>query len=64
VISDNTDGIVVDVNKPNSLIDAVNSLLRSSAEIKRLGEHAREKVSSKYSQQNQLNLVIKLLRNS
>ena len=64
VISGNTDGIVVDVNKPSSLIDAVNSLLQSPAEIKRLGEHAREKVSSKYSQQNQLNLVIKLLGNS
>jgi glycosyltransferase involved in cell wall biosynthesis len=64
VICGNIDGIVVDLNKPSSLIDAVNSLLQSSAEIKRLGEHAREKVSSKYSQQNQLNLVIKLLRNS
>jgi len=64
VISGNIDGIVVDLNKPSSLIDAVNSLLQSPAEIKRLGARAREKVSSKYSQQNQLNLVIKLLRNS
>jgi glycosyltransferase involved in cell wall biosynthesis len=52
------------VHKPSSLKDAVNSLVQSPAEIKRLGENAREKVSSKYSQQNQLNLVIKLLRNS
>jgi glycosyltransferase involved in cell wall biosynthesis len=62
VISDNTDGIVVDVNKLSSLIDAINSLLQSSAELKKLGERAREKVLNKYSQQNQLNLVIKLLR--
>lgn len=64
VISGDSDGIVVDINKPSSLVDAVNSLLKSREEIKRLGEHAREKVLSKYSQQNQLNLVIKLLRNS
>jgi len=62
VISDNIDGIVVDVNKPSSLIDAINSLLQSSVELKKLGDRAREKVLNKYSQQNQLNLVIKLLR--
>jgi glycosyltransferase involved in cell wall biosynthesis len=62
VISDNTDGIVVDVNKPSSLIDAINSLLQSPVELKKLGDRAREKVLNKYSQQNQLNLVIKLLR--
>jgi glycosyltransferase involved in cell wall biosynthesis len=62
VISDNTDGIVVDVNKLSSLIDAINSLLQSSVELKKLGDRAREKVLNKYSQQNQLNLVIKLLR--
>ena len=62
VISDNSDGIVVDVNKPSSLIDAINSLLQSPVELKKLGERAREKVVNKYSQQNQLNLVIKLLR--
>ena len=62
VISGNIDGIIVDRNKPNSLIDAINSLLQAPAEIKRLGEQAKEKVSSRYSQQNQLNQVIKLLR--
>ena len=62
VISDNTDGIVVDVNKLSSLIDAINSLLQSPVELKKLGDRAREKVLNKYSQQNQLNLVIKLLR--
>jgi len=62
VISDNIDGIIINTSKPNSLVDAINSLIHSPAEIKRLGEHAREKASSKYSQQNQLNLVIKLLR--
>jgi glycosyltransferase involved in cell wall biosynthesis len=62
VISDNIDGIIVDTSKPSSLIDAINSILQSPAEIKRLGELAREKVLNKYSQQNQLNLVIKLLR--
>ena len=64
VISDNVDGIIVDVNNSNALVDAINFLLREPGEITRLGEKAREKVSNKYSQKSQLNQVIKLLRDS
>ena len=64
VISDNIDGIVIDRNIPNSLVDAITLLLQKPADIRRLGEQAREKVLSKYSQKNQLNQVIKLLRDS
>lgn len=64
VISDNIDGIVIDRNIPNSLVDAITLLLQKPADIRRLGEQAREKVLSKYSQKNQLSQVIKLLRDS
>jgi len=64
VISDNTDGIIIDVNNPKSLVGAINLLLRTPVDIVRLGEKARDKILSKYSQKNQLNQVIKLLRNS
>jgi glycosyltransferase involved in cell wall biosynthesis len=64
VISDNTDGIIIDVNNPSSLIDAISLLLGKPGDIVRLGENARDKVLSEYSQKNQLNQVIKLLRNS
>ena len=64
VISDNIDGIVIDRNIPDSLVDAITLLLQKPADIRRLGEQAREKVLSKYSQKNQLNQVIKLLRDS
>ena len=64
VISDNIDGIVIDRNIPNSLVDAITLLLQKPADIRRLGEQAKEKVLSKYSQKNQLNQVIKLLRDS
>ena len=62
VISDNIDGIVIDRNTPDSLVDAITLLLQKPADIRRLGEQAREKVLSKYSQKNQLSQVIKLLR--
>ena len=64
VISDNIDGIVIDRNIPNSLVDAITLLLQKPTDIRRLGEQAREKVLSKYSQKNQLSQVIKLLRDS
>jgi glycosyltransferase involved in cell wall biosynthesis len=64
VISDKIDGIIVDRNKPNSLIDTINLLLQNPTDMRNLGAQAREKVLSKYSQNNQLNLVIKLLRDS
>jgi glycosyltransferase involved in cell wall biosynthesis len=64
VITDNIDGIVIDRNMPNSLLDAINLLLQKPADMRRLGEKAREKVLNKYSQKNQLNQVIKLLRDS
>jgi glycosyltransferase involved in cell wall biosynthesis len=64
VISDNIDGIIIDRNKPNSLIDASILLLQKPTDMRKLGEQAREKVLSKYSQKNQLNQVIKLLRDS
>jgi glycosyltransferase involved in cell wall biosynthesis len=64
VISDNTDGIIIDVNNPSSLIDAISLLLGKPGDIVRLGENARDKVLSEYSQKNQLSQVIKLLRNS
>ena len=64
MISDNDDGIIVDVNNSNELVDAINFLVRTPGEITRLGEKAREKVSNKYSQKSQLNQVIKLLRDS
>ena len=64
VISDKIDGIIVDKNKPNSLIDAINLLLQNPADMRNLGAQARQKVLSKYSQKIQLNQVIKLLRDS
>lgn len=64
VITDNIDGIIIDRNMPDSLLDAINLLLQKPADMRRLGEKAREKVLSKYSQKNQLNQVIKLLRDS
>ena len=64
VISDNTDGIIIDVNNPSSLNDAISLLLGKPGDIVRLGENARDKVLSEYSQKNQLSQVIKLLRNS
>jgi glycosyltransferase involved in cell wall biosynthesis len=64
VISDKIDGIVIDINKPNSLIDAIILLLQNPTDIRNLGAQAREKVLSKYSQKIQLNQVIKLLKDS
>jgi glycosyltransferase involved in cell wall biosynthesis len=64
VISDNTDGIIIDVNNPSLLFDAISLLLGKPGDIVRLGENARDKVLNEYSQKNQLGQVIKLLRNS
>jgi glycosyltransferase involved in cell wall biosynthesis len=64
VISDNIDGIIIDRNKPNSLIDASILLLQKPTDMRKLGEQAREKVLNKYSQKNQLNQVIMLLKDS
>ena len=64
VIADNADGIIIDVNNPSSLNDAISLLLGKPGDIVRLGEKARDKVLSEYSQKNQLSQVIKLLRNS
>ena len=60
VISDNIDGIVIDKNKPNSLIDASILLLQKPTDMRKLGEKAREKVLNKFTLEHIVNQYFEL----
>jgi glycosyltransferase involved in cell wall biosynthesis len=61
VISNGKDGIVVDLNNEDSIINAIKSLLSSNEKIDTLGKGALNKVQKDYLQENQINKVITLL---
>jgi glycosyltransferase involved in cell wall biosynthesis len=61
VITNNSEGIVVDINTQDNIIIAIQQLLASPERINNLGQAASRKVKSDYLQINQVNKVITLL---
>ena len=61
VISNNSEGIIVDVNIQDSIVTAIQQLLSEPEKITSFGIAASRKVKSDYLQINQVNKVIKLL---
>jgi glycosyltransferase involved in cell wall biosynthesis len=61
VITNGLDGIVVDVNDENQLINAIKTLMNSQSSRLQYGEAARFKIESEYLQEIQVGKVVKLL---
>jgi glycosyltransferase involved in cell wall biosynthesis len=61
VITNNSEGIVVNINTQDNIIIAIQQLLASPERISNLGQAASRKVKSDYLQINQVNKVITLL---
>ena len=61
VITNNSEGLVVDIKNQNSIVTAIEQLLSEPEKITRFGIAASRKVESDYLQINQVNKVIKLL---
>ena len=61
VITNNSEGIVVDLNTQNNITNAIQQLLAEPEKIKSFGLAASRKVESDYLQINQVNKVIKFL---
>ena len=61
VITNNSEGLVVDIKNENSIIIAIQQLLSEPEKITSFGIAASRKVESDYLQINQVNKVIKLL---
>ncbi len=61
VITNNSEGLVVDINIQEYVVSAIQQLLSEPAKITSFGIAASKKVESDYLQINQVNKVIKLL---
>jgi glycosyltransferase involved in cell wall biosynthesis len=61
VITNNSEGLVVDIKNENSIVTAIQQLLSEPEKITSFGIAASRKVESDYLQINQVNKVIKLL---
>ena len=61
VITNNSEGIVVDVNVQENIVAGIQQLLAEPDKMTRFGVAASRKVESDYLQINQVNKVIKLL---
>ena len=61
VITNNSEGLVVDIKNQDNIVTAIQQLLAEPEKITRFGIAASRKVKSDYLQINQVNKVIKLL---
>jgi len=61
VITDNSEGIVVEINVQDNISNAIQQLLAEPEKINNFGNAASRKVESDYLQINQVNKVIKLM---
>jgi glycosyltransferase involved in cell wall biosynthesis len=61
VITNNSEGIVVEINAQDNISNAIQQLLTEPEKINNFGIAASRKVESDYLQTNQVNKVIKLL---
>ena len=61
VITNNSEGIVVEINAQDNISDAIQQLLAEPEKINNFGIAASRKVESDYLQINQVNKVIKLM---
>lgn len=62
VIDDGVDGLIVPAGDPHALSGALSRLLGDPALRQRLGNAARGKIASRFSQESVLALLVKLLR--
>jgi len=61
VITNNSEGIVVEINAQDNISNAIQQLLSEQVKMNNLGVAASQKVESDYLQINQVNKVIKLM---
>jgi glycosyltransferase involved in cell wall biosynthesis len=61
VITNNSEGIVVDIKNQDNIVAAIQQLLAEPEKMTSFGLAASKKVESDYLQINQVNKVIKLL---
>jgi hypothetical protein len=61
VITNNSEGIVVEINAQDNITNAMQQLLAEPVKMNNFGVAASRKVESDYLQINQINKVIKLL---
>ena len=61
IISNGLDGIVVNVNDENQLVNAINTLIDSPSKRLEYGRAARFKIESEYQQETQIGKVVNLL---
>ena len=61
IISDGLDGIVVNVNDENQLVNAIKTLMDSPSNRLKLGRASRLKIESEYLQEIQIGKVVNLL---
>jgi glycosyltransferase involved in cell wall biosynthesis len=61
VITNNSEGIVVDINTQDNITNAIQQLLAEPEKITNFGIAASRKVESNYLQINQVNKVIELM---
>jgi glycosyltransferase involved in cell wall biosynthesis len=61
VITNNSEGIVIDLSTQDNIVNAIQQLLAQPEKMNSFGIAASRKVKSDYLQINQINKVIKLL---
>jgi glycosyltransferase involved in cell wall biosynthesis len=61
VITNNSEGIVVEINAQDNITNAIQQLLSEPVKMNNFGVAASRKVESDYLQTNQVNKVIKLM---
>ena len=61
IISNGLDGIVVNVNDENQLVNAIKTLIDSPSKRLEYGRAARFKIESEYQQETQIGKVVNLL---
>ena len=61
VITNNLEGIVVDIKNQDNIVTAIQQLLARPEKMTSFGVAASRKIESDYLQINQINKVIKLL---
>jgi glycosyltransferase involved in cell wall biosynthesis len=61
IISNGLDGIVVNVNDENQLVNAIKTLIDSPSKCLEYGRAARFKIESEYQQETQIGKVVNLL---